>query len=260
MFAKSDLVRESGMVLLLLIDRGGVSFRLNFLALLTRLLPERLRPLRSGWGCEWKDDVGWWWWRWSRGCCCWVAGEDCWEEEARTATWVIAGGHIGWAVKRRQFFTELIAAARALVTTLTTTGCGWLAKLKRAKQNWRTKRGSWNAITPHRGFRGTRSWRTTKWNKIWPSFSVLFRFCFLLFTIVYRSLCEQILVFFPKRNEKKMSFTYHGCLANIDYTFAGLRFWSFLVRKRRKKSFSGISIRICLSRKQIFVLNQNKKN
>ena len=48
MFAKSDLVRESGMVLLLLIDRGGVSFRLNFLALLTRLLPERLRPLRSG--------------------------------------------------------------------------------------------------------------------------------------------------------------------------------------------------------------------
>lgn len=37
-----------------------------------------------------------------------------------------------------------------------------------------------------------------------------------------------------------MSFTYHGCLANIDYTFAGLRFfffWSSLIRRRKKVLF-----------------------
>ena len=44
--ANKDLVRERGIVLTT--DLGGVSLRLNFLALLTRLLPERLRPLRSG--------------------------------------------------------------------------------------------------------------------------------------------------------------------------------------------------------------------
>jgi hypothetical protein len=46
MLASKDLVRERGIVFTT--DLGGVSLRLNFLALLARLLPERLRPLRSG--------------------------------------------------------------------------------------------------------------------------------------------------------------------------------------------------------------------
>ena len=46
MFASKDLVLDRGIVFTT--DLGGVSLRLNFLAPLARLLPERLRLLMSG--------------------------------------------------------------------------------------------------------------------------------------------------------------------------------------------------------------------
>ena len=45
-FASNDLVRDRGIVLT--VDLGGVSFRLNFLVFLARLFPDRLRLLMSG--------------------------------------------------------------------------------------------------------------------------------------------------------------------------------------------------------------------
>ena len=92
------------------------------------------------------------------------------------------------------------------------------------------------------------------------SFSNLFFFCFFFLLLpTFIALFVNKSAFFLKKEWKNVVYL-SRLFGQYWLHFCRFTFLVFFSSEEEKKSFSGISIRICLSRKQIFVLNQKQKS